>query len=153
MILVDTPGTDFSEDILDDIQGWMGSNAVRYDCFTETRDAQIFILYSLSRIHGLVFLHPITRNRSDMSMTKRILDKLIGSGSGFIYRRVVLATSRWPSEASESMNAVHLQREVSLQKLWSPLVKQGATVRRYNAITKDAAGIIRFLLTVCHNSC
>ncbi|KAF9447249.1 hypothetical protein P691DRAFT_776263 [Macrolepiota fuliginosa MF-IS2] len=130
VILVDTPGVDFSEDILADIEEWMGWNAI-----------------SLRRIHSLIFLYPISRNRVKLGIMKRILDKLIGNGKGSIYRRVVLATNMWPNEVSEAVSTVHNQREGSLHKMWKPFIKQGATTMRHDGRESSAGGIIRFLLT------
>ncbi|KAF9444541.1 hypothetical protein P691DRAFT_334987 [Macrolepiota fuliginosa MF-IS2] len=132
LILVDTPGTNSSKDILADIQEWMGSEAISFDY-----------------IHGIVFLHPIDLNRADMRTTQQILDKLLGTGKGFLYRRVVLVTSLWPTdEIPEALKVKYTNREALLQEqLWGPLLKKGATVQRYDGAPGSSSRIIESLLS------
>lgn len=90
-------------------------------------------------------------NYVDVRGTQRILDKLLGSGEGFLYRRVVLATSLWPtSSVSDALMAEYTSREASLQRdLLGWLTKKGAIVQRYDGTSASAESIMGSLLEVC----
>lgn len=149
VILVDTPGTDFSDDIRQDIEDWMGDRAIR-SILTSYYQLLLTVPLSRDRIRGFVFLQPITANRMNMTVPKQILDKLLGTGKGQLYRRVVLCTSRRSDQVSEYMKAEYKRREVLIQhKFWGPLKKQGALAKSYDGTSDCARGIIQSILEVC----
>lgn len=114
------------------------------------------VTYSLYRIRGIVFLHPITFNRINMDTIRRILEKFVGDETdpGTSFERVALVTSKWSDDVSAPIQELRNQRHTSLEEgPWKSLLKKGAVIYRYSEHPRYSAAqdIIRSILAVCSN--
>ncbi|KAK0257976.1 hypothetical protein LTS16_002045 [Friedmanniomyces endolithicus] len=129
--LIDTPGFDDTyrtdSDVLKDIVFWLNAAYQR----------QI-------RLSGIVYLHPIDKNRMTGSAYKnlRMFQKLCGDAS---LQSVVLATTMWKN--IDEVDGIKRQEQLKTQPdFWGDMVHQGSRVFRHDDSRASAMNIVTYIL-------
>ncbi|TKA63822.1 hypothetical protein B0A55_10020, partial [Friedmanniomyces simplex] len=129
--LIDTPGFDDTyrtdSDVLKDIVFWLNAAYQR----------QI-------RLSGIVYLHPIDKNRMTGSAYKnlRMFQKLCGDAS---LQSVVLATTMW--KHVDEADGIKRQEQLKNQPdFWGDMVNQGSRVFRHDDFRASAMNIVTYIL-------
>jgi hypothetical protein len=129
--LIDTPGFDDTyrtdSDVLKDIVFWLNT-AYKQDI----------------QLSGIVYLHPINKNRITGSAYKnlRMFHKLCGDAS---LPSVVLATTMWEN-VDENDGELRQEQLKTRPDFWGDMVSQGSRVFRHEDNRSSAMNIITYIL-------
>ncbi|KAF9533613.1 P-loop containing nucleoside triphosphate hydrolase protein [Crepidotus variabilis] len=133
IVLVDTPGFDDTHRSDADILRMIG------DWLERTYRKNV-------KLSGIVYLHRITDNRMAGSPHRHL--KMFGALCGTdAAKRVTLVSTMWDKAKTETEEARVAMREEELKdKFWSPMLKHGAHVKRFDNTTETAWEIISSII-------
>lgn len=137
LYLIDTPGFD---------------DSVRGD--VEVLREQVYLLAQIYRrglqLSGIVYLHPITKNRVSGSSARnfRMLEALCGPEG---LPNVVLLTTMWdqivPHSTQYREACVREKELIEYESFWGSMCRGGSKVRRFNGDTLSALVVLDLLTT------